>query len=117
VEFKILSKNIAAPAENMMLNTVDDVLDLIGNIYYQTGCSCLIIEKRHLTSDFFDLKTGIAGEMLQKFTAYNIKIGIVGDFSAINSKSLNDFICESNKGKKIIFTDTVDKAIEMLNMQ
>jgi hypothetical protein len=32
------------------------------------------------------LKTGLAGEILQKFSTYNMRLGIVGDFSAYTSK-------------------------------
>ncbi|MDR1553049.1 MAG: DUF4180 domain-containing protein [Prevotellaceae bacterium] len=116
MEFKVLDKNIAMPTGNFVLNTVDDVLDLIESICFQSNCDRLVIEKKHLISDFFDLKTGLLGEMLQKFIVYNIRIGFVGDFSAINSKNLKDFIYESNKNKKIIFTDTIDKAVEILKL-
>ncbi|MDR2651309.1 MAG: DUF4180 domain-containing protein [Prevotellaceae bacterium] len=114
--YKVLDKNIAMPTGNFVLNTVDDVLELIENVCFQSDCGRLVIEKKHLSNDFFDLKTGCLGEMLQKFIIYNIRIGIVGDFSAINSKSLKDFIYESNKNKKIVFTDTIDKAIEILKL-
>ena len=53
--------------------------------------------------DFFDLKNGIAGEILQKFSNYRVSLIIVGDFSKYASKSLNDFIYESNKGRHINF--------------
>ncbi|MDR1199659.1 MAG: DUF4180 domain-containing protein [Prevotellaceae bacterium] len=117
MEFRVLDKNIAMPTGNLTLNTVDDVLELIENICFQADCDRLIIEQKYLNPDFFDLKTGLLGEMLQKFIIYNIRIGIVGDFSSVNSKSFNDFIRESNKSKKIIFADTVDKATGMLNVQ
>ncbi|MDR2469036.1 MAG: DUF4180 domain-containing protein, partial [Tannerella sp.] len=67
-----------------------------------------------LNPDFFDLKTGLAGEMLQKFVTYNIRLGIVGDFSTVESRSLKDFICESNKNGKTVFAKTVEHAIELL---
>jgi hypothetical protein len=69
----------------------------------------LIIERKHLNPEFFNLKTGFIGEILQKFTMYNLKTGIVGDFSAINSKSLKDFIYESNKNRKIILQKQLKK--------
>jgi hypothetical protein len=117
MEFKFLDKNIAMPTGNMILNTVDEVLELIENICFQSNCDKLVIELKHLSPDFFNLKTGLLGEILQKFITYNIKTGIVGDFSTIDSKSLKDFIYESNKNKKIIFTDTIDKAVEILQTQ
>ncbi|GHT72944.1 hypothetical protein FACS189456_2710 [Bacteroidia bacterium] len=117
MNFELLSihKDIAVVADGFCINTVDDALELIANVSYQAGCSGLVITQQCLKPDFFDLKTGFAGEVLQKFTIYNMRMGIVGDFSAVTSKSLNDFIYESNKHKKIVFIDTVEKAIQMLS--
>ena len=114
MEFEILSENVSMLTGDLILNTVDDVLDFIANLCYQTNCDSVIIEKKNLHPDFFDLKTGLAGEMLQKFTMYGIRTGIVGDFSAIDSKSLIDFIYESNRNKKTVFADTAENALKML---
>ncbi|MDR1103187.1 MAG: DUF4180 domain-containing protein, partial [Tannerella sp.] len=75
----------------------------------------LIINSKQLNPAFFDLKTGLAGEMLQKIVNYNMRLGIVGDFSVYQSKSLHDFIRESNRYRKIVFADTAEKAKELLN--
>jgi len=39
------------------------------------------LNKSAICDDFFDLSTGLAGEILQKFVNYHVKIAIVGDFS------------------------------------
>jgi hypothetical protein len=54
---------------------------------------------------FFQLRTGFAGEMLQKFANYQVKVAIVGDVSefAAASAPLRDFIRESNRGKFVRF--------------
>jgi hypothetical protein len=119
MDFQVLpakNSNIVVVTGCFCINTVDDALELIANVSYQTGCDGLIIEQQHLNPDFFDLKTGFAGEILQKFTTYNMRMGIVGDFSAITGKSFNDFIYESNKNRKIVFADTVEKAVEILSV-
>lgn len=61
------------------------------------------------------LKTRLAGEILQKFVNYNIKVAIIGDFTIYTSKSLRDFMYESNKGKDIFFSPSVNDAIEILS--
>ncbi|MDR3095271.1 MAG: DUF4180 domain-containing protein [Bacteroidales bacterium] len=101
--------------DEISINTVDDILDLIVNVHYQANCDSVIIERRSFNPHFFDLKTGLAGEMLQKVTTYKLRMGIVGDFTDINSKSFHDFIYESNKNRQIVFTDTMEKAMEMLD--
>ncbi|MCK7528774.1 MAG: DUF4180 domain-containing protein [Ignavibacteriales bacterium] len=42
--------------------------------------------RRIFISDFFDLKTGIAGEILQKFSTYNVRLAILGDFQNIKAE-------------------------------
>ncbi len=64
-----------------------------------------------LSPEFFQLSTGLAGEILQKFTNYHAILAIVGDFSQEQSKPLRDFIYESNKGSHIFFVETEDEAI------
>src|SRR5690606_22787786 len=95
--------------EEIILRTTEDGLDLLGNLYYQ-GFDKIIIHERNITPEFFDLKTRIAGDILQKFTQYQMPLTIVGDFSKFKSKSLNDFIFESNKGKQINFVGSRSEA-------
>ena len=100
--------------KNIIENT-DDGLDLLGNLYYQDYDRVVIYEK-NIKPDFFNLKTGIAGEILQKFSNYRVRLVIVGDFSKYTSKSLSDFIFESNKGRHINFTNSITEAIKILSV-
>jgi len=61
------------------------------------------------------LKTGIAGEVLQKFATYRVRLVIFGDWHTYNSNSLRDFIYESNKGKHVNFVATKEEAITLLS--
>lgn len=58
-------------------------------------------------SDFFDLKTRLAGEMLQVCVNYGIRLAFVGDLSdqIAASGALRDFVYESNKGNQVWFVD------------
>jgi len=96
------------------INSIDDVLDMIGNAYYN-GCSALLVYKENMDESFFDLKTGFAGELLQKFSNYSMKIAIVGDFSQYTSKSLHDFIYECNKGNCVFFKNSYAEGLETLS--
>ncbi|MCB0629182.1 MAG: DUF4180 domain-containing protein, partial [Lewinella sp.] len=69
----------------------------------------------NITPEFFDLKTKIAGEILQKFSNYRVRLSIVGDFTVYTSRSLKDFIHESNKGKLVNFVDSLEEALERLS--
>ncbi|MBE0676415.1 MAG: DUF4180 domain-containing protein [Bacteroidales bacterium] len=99
--------------ESGIIESPGDLLDIMADAGYN-GCSALILHRQNLTGDFFDLKTGIAGEMLQKFSNYRMKLAIIGDFSDVKSKSLGDFIRESNRRGIINFVKTTDEAIELL---
>jgi hypothetical protein len=101
-------------SEVNVINKVEDGIDLLGNLYYQ-GFDRIIIYEKNITPEFFDLKTGIAGEILQKFSNYRVQLAIVGDFSKYNSKSLNNFIYESNKGRLINFVSTLSEALGVLS--
>ena len=96
--------------KNIRFDSADSFLEIL----FSASTDTLVISKENLTESFFELKTGIAGEILQKFSNYKIRLVIIGDFKNLKSKSLNDFIYESNKNGKVIFTDELNKAIEML---
>lgn len=100
-------------ATHQVIDNVENALEVIGNISYQ-GYTKLIVHKHHLSTDFFELKNGLAGEILQKFSTYQIRMAIVGDFSNLLSKSLRDFIYESNKQKNILFLSSKEEAISNL---
>lgn len=72
------------------------------------------LHEKNITPDFFDLKTGTAGEILQKFSNYRVRLAIVGDFSAYPGQSIRDFIFESNKRRHINFVGSVAEAVERL---
>lgn len=91
-----------------------EMLDLMAEAGYQ-NCSALIIHRETFHADFFDLKTGLAGEILQKFSNYRMRLSIVGDFSDLRSKSLNDFIRESNRTGIICFVKSTEEALSLLD--
>ena len=108
------SKIAELVSDEVIISTTEDGLDLLGNLYYQ-GFDKILIHEKNITPDFFDLKNGIAGEILQKFSNYRVRLAIVGDFSRYTSKSVNDFIYESNKGKQIVFVGSVADAIRIIS--
>ena len=100
-------------SDKIVLNNTQDAVDLIGNCNYQ-GASGIIVRENHIIDSFFDLKTGVAGDMLQKFSTYSTKLAVVGEFAKFTSKSFIDFVRESNKLGRINFVSTVEEAIQCL---
>ncbi|MCE3226077.1 MAG: alpha/beta hydrolase [Bacteroidetes bacterium] len=107
------TKIVEVLSETLVISTLEDATDLLGNLYYD-GFDKIILYKKNITPEFFDLKTKLAGEILQKFSNYRVRLAIVGDFSNIQSQSLKDFIFESNKGKQVGFVKSKEEAVEML---
>ena len=99
--------------KDFIIGQTQDALDLMGSLG-SVECNRIIIHERNLHKDFFNLKSRLAGDILQKFSNYQVKLAIVGDFSKYESKSLRDFIRESNKGNMIFFLDTLDNALMRL---
>ncbi|WP_339717873.1 DUF4180 domain-containing protein [Cyclobacterium amurskyense] len=93
-------------SEEIKIHNTEDALDLLGNLYYQ-GYDKMIVHEENITPAFFDLKTKLAGDILQKFTQYNMALYIIGDFSKFKSQSMIDFICESNKGSQVNFLGSI----------
>ncbi len=89
-------------------------MDLLAAVRYETGCSSMVLFREQLDESFFRLSTGLAGEVLQKFVNYQMRLGIVGDFSGYTSKPLQDFIWESNQGRQICFQPTEEQALSWL---
>lgn len=64
----------------LSLHGLDDIHTLIGAAY---GLDGLILTEADLSPEFFDLKTGLAGEAFQKFTNYRLRVALVlPDFAA-----------------------------------
>jgi len=97
----------------IVISSASDILDILGNITFE-NCSWLIIHADSFSGDFFDLRTGVAGDILQKFSNYRVRLSIVGDFSHLTSKSWRDFIRESNRGRTVNFHPTLDDALTAL---
>ncbi|TBX57852.1 DUF4180 domain-containing protein [Bacillus mycoides] len=101
--------------DTVLISDVQSALDLMATVQYEADSKRIAINKSLISESFFDLKTRLAGDILQKFINYSVKIAIIGDFSMYISKSLKDFIYECNKGKDIFFLATEQQAIEKLS--
>jgi hypothetical protein len=100
-------------SDKVVLSDTDDSLNLI----YETGAldsGKLVLYEHQIAPEFFDLKTKLAGEILQKFSNYRLQLAIIGNFSRHKSKSLQDFIRECNRGNCVFFQENLNDAIKKL---
>lgn len=101
-------------SEDVLITRLEDAMSIIGQFYYEPIDGIILFDK-NIVDAFFDLKSKLAGDILQKFTQYQIKLAIVGDFDNYSSKSLKQFISESNAHGQIVFTNSLEGAISKLS--
>lgn len=102
-------------SDTVLITDVETALDFMATIKYEAGCSRIIVSKTALCEDFYRLATRLAGEILQKFINYQVKLAIIGDFFIYESKSFRDFVYECNNGKDIFFLPDQRQAIKKLS--
>lgn len=102
---------IAMRDSGVVINNAQDFLELIMNL----PSDRIVFYEENFAESFFDLRSGLAGEILQKVSNYSRRLSIVGDYSRYASRSLNDFMYESNKGNTVMFVDSLDEALRRLS--
>lgn len=100
-------------SDSILIQKEQDAITLIEELS-ASGAWKIILYEENVAPEFFDLRTGLAGAVLQKFVNYSIQVAIVGDYSNVTSKSLKAFIYESNRGNQIFFLPSVEQAVQTL---
>ncbi|MBE8715092.1 DUF4180 domain-containing protein [Sphingobacterium hungaricum] len=95
-------------ANETLINDLQDAIDLMADLYYQ-GFDHIILKKEQLNPDFFELKTKLAGDILQKFSNYRMQLSIIIPELKTESNALNDFIRESNRLGHINFVQSIEE--------
>lgn len=101
-------------SDEKLIVDAQSALDLAMTVRYETGSTDIVISKSAVCDEFFILSSGMAGEILQKFINYHVRIAIYGDYTQYTSKPLKDFIYESNNGNDFFFVSTKEAAIQKL---
>jgi hypothetical protein len=85
------------------LTTADDALALIGAAFQ--GAEAVAVPADRLDPGFFALGTRFAGDIMQKFVNYRLRLIVVGDISRhlAASSALRALVHESNQGDHIWF--------------
>ena len=94
-------------ASGPVITRTDEAMDLIGNASY-SGVSLVVLPVERLDPEFFRLSSGLAGDILQKFVTYRVRLAIVGDISGFveSSDALRDFVWESNRAQHVWFVSS-----------
>lgn len=79
------------------INTEQDTLDLIA-LCGEHDTNLLMLHRSAISDDFFRLKTGVAGRILQKFINYQVKASAVISEEDIKNGKFEDMVLEANRG-------------------
>lgn len=81
-----------------------DAVELIGEAASHRA-DLVAIPAERLDDGFFALETRIAGEIIQKFVNYRLRLAILGDVSRhlSESSSLRAFVHEANEDRQVWF--------------
>jgi hypothetical protein len=85
-----------------------DITDLIA-LAWEQRAKLIVLPVARLGDEFFQLKTGIAGEIVQKFVNYGLCLAIMSDISKYTdaSQALRDFVAEANRGRHLWFVSDI----------
>jgi hypothetical protein len=94
---------LVAAATGPPLAGTQDALDVIGAAFGRADTVAIPADR--FDDRFFTLRTGLAGEIMQKFVNYRLRLVIVGDISAhlTASTALRDLVRESNRADHVWF--------------
>jgi hypothetical protein len=92
--------------EGPAITTNEDTSDVIGNAWADDA-SIIAVPVARLDPSFFDLASGVLGDVTQKVVNYRLRLAIIGDISAAvaASKPFADYVWETNRGDHIWFLD------------
>jgi len=109
------TKVLECSREGDKLASERDAIDLIGEAF-QHDATLILIPVERLTGDFFRLRTGLAGAMIQKFAIYGRCVAVIGDISMYVAESLafRDFVNELNRGNQIWFCPNLDSFVNRM---
>jgi len=92
-----------------LISSGQDILDLLGFCHGMDRCR-LVVHAMDLHPDFFDLKTGLLGEIFLKLSNYQVKTAFIVDFDEIKSERFHELIYEHQRSHEIRFFEDLSDA-------
>jgi PadR family transcriptional regulator, regulatory protein AphA len=99
--------------DSRFLRKEQDALDIIA-VCGEHDTQLVLIYEQNLSSDFFNLATGLAGAFFQKCVNYQVKVAFVIKFDNVKSERFKELISESNKSNHIRFFEDKQAAEKWL---
>jgi hypothetical protein len=106
-------KYIECVSNDFVMRSEQDVLELI-SACYEHDTNNIILHEVNLSPDFFDLKTNLAGKILQKFANYHLRGAGVIPLGKIKSDRFKELVLECNRGNLFRFFEDKEAAEKWL---
>jgi hypothetical protein len=92
------------------------IVDLVGEAL-SSHASLIALPVGRLGPDFFQLRSGVAGTIVQKVVTYRLKLAIIGDISdqLAASDALRAWVRESNRGREVNFLPSFEALVARLS--
>lgn len=99
------NKYISCSTENNSITTVQDILDLVAACG-ENETFLVMLFAENFTPDFYNLRTGLAGDILQKFVNYHIKTAAILPPEKVGQGKFYEMVLEANRGTSFhVFND------------
>lgn len=113
LEIRAGKRYMASRSTKRFISSQQDILDLLA-LGYQNETNLLLLKDTDFDARFYDLSTGLAGEILQTVSNYRARLAIVGTFAMVKSKRFGELVAESNQGLLVRCTQSPDEAVSWL---
>jgi hypothetical protein len=117
MNYKVVEKNhkkyIVCDSAETPLQSEQDALDLIAACF-ENNTFLLMLNAEVLADDFFRLRTGLAGQVLQKFINYRVKVAVVLTKEQRIMGKFKEFLAEANKGNDFRVFSSSEEAEDWL---
>lgn len=88
-------------------------LDLVAACI-ESGTDSVLLDQNALSPSFFDLSSGVAGELLHRLSVYRIRMAAVVADLSVYSEPFQDFVRETNRGNQFRFFRNREEAVQWL---
>ena len=105
-----MRKILIASESGISIKSLDDVTDAVGASLGRG----LILAEQDLGPAFFELRTGLAGELMQKFVNYHVQVAIIVPTPEVHGDRFAELAHEHATHPTVRFVRSFDEAINWL---
>lgn len=121
MNYKVIEKDdkryIEFASSEVQIRTEKDAVDII-SACFENDVSLIMLHSEALDDDFFKLRTGVAGAILQKFVNYRFKVALVVSNDEKIRGKFKELLAETNKGNDYrVFNNSAEAEKWLLSLK